>query len=357
MKAPDATLMTEYWLSMDVDAWTRHVIHRTFNPDLGSPYWLRRAKDLDFNPLDITQYSELTAFGPFDGDVLRTVEPADMVPLSTPRPLSGRIWETGGTTGSPWRVYFTEPMMLHKEIWRWYSFIQDGFEPYRTWLVATPSGPHAIGNMANRELPDMFGATVYSIDMDSRWVKRLIRNSRLNEVSDYTQHLLDQITDVCTRDVDYLYTTPALLQALISGHPDLVARLRGVRLSGTQVTATMYREFVRALRGGVVGLTYGNTLGLGHGLPVRDNGDVMPYAPTYPQLTMSVVDTSDNITPVPYGEVGRVRLTVLHEDLFIPNVLERDQAIRLDLSGQWPCDGVGNVSPLVVTSTMPEGLY
>lgn len=54
--------------------------------------------------------------------------------------------------------------------------------------------------------------------------------------------------------------------------------------------------------------------------------------------------------------VGRVRLTVLHEDLFLPNILERDQALRPP-TDHWPTDGVANIRPLQITSSSPEGLY
>jgi hypothetical protein len=50
-------------------------------------------------------------------------------------------------------------------------------------------------------------------------------------------------------------------------------------------------------------------------------------------------------------------LTVLHDDLFLPNILERDQGERYDPGGRWPCDGVANVRPFQVTRATPEGLY
>src|SRR5262245_25428186 len=93
------------WLAMDLDEWTRHVLRVHFDPAEGSPYWLRRRSRLPFDPLDITSYDELVRFGPFDLEDLRTGDPADLVPRSVPRPLVGRVWETGGTTGRPCRVF------------------------------------------------------------------------------------------------------------------------------------------------------------------------------------------------------------------------------------------------------------
>lgn len=86
--------------------------------------------------------------------------------------------------------------------------------------------------------------------MDPRWVKRLIRAGDLKGAQSYTDHLLEQIADVLgKREVDYLSTTPALFQVLHRRHPDLVGRLHGVRIGGTQVTPDMYREFSAAIGG------------------------------------------------------------------------------------------------------------
>ena len=349
-------LLIKHWLSLDLDAWTRQVIRRHFDPELGSPYWVKRATELDFNPLDITRYEEITAFGPFPPDLMRTLDPTAMVPLSAPRPLNGRVWETGGTTGTPWRLFYTEPMLLHRGVWRRWSWAAEGFEPFRPWLHALPSGPHTVGNIV-RELVEHFGAVVYPIDMDPRWVKRLIRANRLAEVNEYTEHLLEQIDDVSKQRIDYVHSTPPLFDVLVRRRPELVAKLEGVRLVGAHITPAMYRDFSRALNGGILGLTYGNTLGNCVGLPAQRDGDLLPYVPNYPHVTIAVVDKSDWTRTVEFGETGRVRLTVLQDDLFLPNVLERDQAERHDLSGEWPCDGVANVRPLEISRAKPEGLY
>jgi hypothetical protein len=136
-----------------------------------------------------------------------------------------------------------------------------------------------------------------------------------------------------------------------------MAGLSGVYLGGTQLTADAYRRFLEAMPGGIIATTYGNTLGCANGIASPDGGATLPYVPNYPHITMSVVDKADPSRAVDYDEVGRVRLTVLHDDLFLPNILERDQAIRLRMSEQWPCDGVANVQPLQISSEMPEGLY
>jgi hypothetical protein len=349
--------LTAGWLAQDLDAWTRHVLRRHFDPDGGSPYWLKRRPELDFDPLAITRYEELAAFGNFDLAVLRDLDPSDFVPQSVPRPLAGRVWESAGTTGKPCRVFYTEAMSLHWAAWRQLGRQMAGFRPGSVWVDACPSGPHLVGEEADH-LADMDGSLVYAIDLDPRWIKTLIRGGRLAEMNLYVDHVVEQVTDIlASRPVDYLRTTPAVVQALINRRPELVDGLSGVYLGGTQLTPDAYRRFAEAMPGGVIGATYGNTFGNANGLPSPDAGKTIPYVPNFPHTTMAVVDRADPTRVVDYGEVGRVRLMVLHEDLFLPNVLERDQAVRFRTPREWPCDGVANVAPLQVTADKPEGLY
>lgn len=349
--------LTDQWLAMDQDAWTRHVVRRHFDPDGGSRYWLKKAADLSFDPRDITRYDELLGFGPFDLADLRGVDPDDLVPQYVPRPLTGRIWESGGTTGTPCRVFYTKDMIVHRGVWRRWSFLTEGFEPGRAWLQATPTGPHLIGN-GTWEVSELFGSTSYAIDMDPRWVKTLIRRGRLDEANAYTDHLVDQMVDILAHQrVSYVNTTPALFRVLARKHPDLVKALDGVRLSGTQIDYRQHQKFVGLLDGGLCGVSYGNTFGNGAMLPVDHDRKLIAYAPNYPHVTMAVVDKEDWSATTEYGMTGQVRLTVLHEDLFLPNILERDQAVRYDTGDRWPVDGVANVHPLQVTQAMPEGVY
>lgn len=353
----DPLALTEKWLSYDLDEWTRKIVQRHFHPETGSPYWLRRMTTLGFEPGDIRRYEDLEAFGPFPLAELRKRDPAEFVPSALPRPLAGRIWESGGTTGDPCRVFYTAPMMLHRSTWRHRSWINDGFEPGRSWLYATPSGPHII-SWGMTELTELFDARVYALDIDPRWVKRLLRAGRLDQVNDYTNHIIDQMTLIMkSQHIDYLTTTPALLRALLRRSPELVAGLRGLRLSGTQITATMYREFLAALDGGILSLYYGNTFGVANGLAAEDDGAILPSVPNYPHVTMEVVEPDDWRTAVPYQEYGQVKLTLLQEDLFLPNILERDRALRYDVAGRWPCDGIANVSPLQSAGSQFEGIY
>lgn len=353
----DADALVKGYLAQDIDEWTKSVVRRHFDPESGSPYWLRRAAGLSFDPRDITRYGELTAFGPFPLAELRTLDPAGLLPLAAPRPLAGQVWESGGTTGDPCRVVYTPPMLEHRFAWRRWGMAREGFEPGRSWLHATPTGPHLVGYGAS-DLAQNYGARVYSVDFDPRWVKRKLRAGQLQEATDYTDHLVQQLTGIAgSQPIDYLVATPALLRALVRGEPGLVARLRGAWLSGTHISASMWREFSAALSNGILAVIYGNSFGNTIALPVEPDGSVIPYLPNYPQITMSVVRQDDWTAQVGYGEYGQVRLSVLYEDLFLPNILERDLAMRFAAGDEWPCDGVANVRPLRGATGVTEGLY
>ncbi|MGA5698998.1 arylcarboxylate reductase [Peterkaempfera bronchialis] len=358
--SPDA-LLSGQWLerqsATDLDTWTRQVVRRHFDPVSGSPFWLKRRGALGFDPFDITRYGELRAFGDLMPEVLREVDPVDLVPQGASGPPTGCVFESEGTMGRPCRVFLTEAMSAHRAAWRGAGLAAAGFRSGRTWVHATPGGPHPVG-LGAAQVARSQESVVYRIDLDPRWIRRLIGAGRLAEVNRYVDHLTGQITDILSSTgVDYLETTPALFQALLRRRPELVAGLSGVWLSGTQILPAMYREFADALGGGLIGTAYENTFGGATGLPAEDGGDVLPYVPHYPQVTMDVVDRGDPSRTVEYGEVGRVRLTVLHEDLFLPGVLERDQAVRHRLPAGPPCDGVANIQPLQATWAVPEGIY
>lgn len=345
------------WLSADLDEWTRRVVRRHFDPVTGSPYWLKKASGLAFDPRDITSYSQLGSFGPMPLSDLRQVDPADLVPLGVPRPLSGRIWESGGTTGDPCRVFYTQTMLAHRGAWRRWALRAEGFTSSASWIFATPMGPHVIGHSIWDLVAN--GACAYTVDFDPRWVKRMIRAGRMRDAQEYTDHMLDQVLAILeTQPVTYMQSTPALFQALVRRAPKAVARLSGAKLSGTHATSDMYRSFLKALgEDAILAITYGNTFGNTVSLPAERDGDVMPNVANYPQVTTAVVDTEDWTREVGFGEYGQVKLTVLHSDLFLPNVLERDLAMRFDTGPDWPCDGIANVSPLQVMRLTPEGIY
>ena len=61
---------------------------------------------------------------------------------------------------------------------------------------------------------------------------------------------------------------------------------------------------------------------------------------------------------VDYGQWGRVELTTITREFFMPRFLERDEAIRRPPSALYPWDGVGEVRPFgSSTKKVIEGVY
>jgi hypothetical protein len=71
-----------------------------------------------------------------------------------------------------------------------------------------------------------------------------------------------------------------------------------------------------------------------------------------------VVDFDDYNKPVPHGAEGRVMLTTLTKELFIPRFQERDEGVREKPSAKYPWDGVSGVKPYRgFAATTTVGVY
>jgi hypothetical protein len=93
--------------------------------------------------------------------------------------------------------------------------------------------------------------------------------------------------------------------------------------------------------------TYGNTLmGLACSKPVtKEDGYKISYYAPQPRAVTEVVTFNDYTTTVGYGETGRVKLTTLTKELFVPGFMERDEGEREMPFAKYPWDGVSGVRP------------
>jgi len=81
------------------------------------------------------------------------------------------------------------------------------------------------------------------------------------------------------------------------------------------------------------------------------------YAPQ-PRAVAQVVDFDDNDKLVEYGQSGRVMLTTLTKEFFVPRFLERDEGEREPPSAKYPWDGVSGVKPFRgFAATTTVGVY
>ena len=58
-----------------------------------------------------------------------------------------------------------------------------------------------------------------------------------------------------------------------------------------------------------------------------------------------MVDFDDYDKVVDYGKDGRVMLTTLTKEMFVPRFLERDEGVREKPSDHYPWDGISGVKP------------
>ncbi len=138
--------------------------------------------------------------------------------------------------------------------------------------------------------------------------------------------------------------------------------MRGVFCGGTTMTPQSVRFLIEEVLEGRVTFvpTYGNTLmGLAASRPLvkEDRYSITYYAPQ-PRAVLRVVDPDRADELVPYDQWGRVELTTLTHEFFLPRFLERDEALRRAPCALYPWDGVGEVRPFGKESAnIVEGVY
>jgi len=106
--------------------------------------------------------------------------------------------------------------------------------------------------------------------------------------------------------------------------------------------------------------TYGNTLmGLAASAPTGpDNNYKITYHAPQPRAVIEVVDLDDPAKLVEYGQTGRVKLTTLTKEFFVPGFLERDEGEREPPCAMYPWDGVSGVRPFRgFAATTTVGVY
>jgi len=339
----------------------QEIVHWHFSPETGSPFWLNWAAKAGWDPrTEIKTVADLQKFPHFEDEWLRDLQPEVWVPKAfAGRPFN--IFETGGTTGMPkqrigWDDYKVDYSEFSDKI------SDEHFPRNHYWLMMGPTGPRRL-RLAIEHLANVRGSACYFIDLDPRWVKRLITNKHFDQAKAYMEHVVDQAANILKhRKVSGLFTTPKLLEALAERVNIWDAGIRGVFCGGTTMLPQYTRFIVEEVLENRIGFypTYGNTLmGLAASVPLTpaDQFSITYYAPQ-PRAILRVVDPENTATTVEYDAWGRVELTTLTREFFMPRFLERDEAIRRKPRGQYAWDGVAEVRPFgAMQKTIVEGVY
>lgn len=346
----------------DTSEYLRAMLTWHFDPATGSPFWLRRAAGLGFDPLtDITGVSDLRRF-PDVSDELRTVPVEDLVPEGY-IDRHFEVFESGGTVGAPKRVIDSTARTLNVD---WVSTVLEshGFPDSGHWLHVGPTGPHVVGRTIRR-LAELRGAVCFTLDFDPRWVKRLIGSGRVELASEYREYLLDQMElVVSTQNIKVLFITPPVLEAVCarqSLYKRLSESLEGIMWAGTSISPESLHQIEETFFPNArVAAIYGNTImGIAPQRP-REDGDshLCVFRPFVPQSIVELIDP-DTGAQVDYGERGQVLIHQMSRDLFLPNVPERDTAIRVRPATGDDVDGLADIAPLKSGNgpTVIEGVY
>ncbi len=362
MTAPAETIDTKIREARAaLDAWVREVVAWHFDPATGSPFWLERAKGLGFDPREeVRTYDDLDKLAPFEDEWLRGGPVRRWVPKGlADRPVY--VFETGGSTGVPKSRISIDDFRIDYEMFS-DTLPDEHFPRGSDWLMVGPSGPRRL-RLAVEHLAQHRGGICFGLDLDPRWVIKLIKARQMEQMDAYKRHVVDQaLTLLKAHDgIRCLFITPKLLEALAERISLKKAGIRGIFCGGTEMTPQFHR-WVReeVLEGIYFAPTYGNTL---MGLAVHkpfDPGDnyAIIYYPPLPRAVVEVVDPDEPTKIVKYGQTGRVRLTTLTKEFFMPRFLERDEAEREPPCEPYPWDGVRNVRPFSrLQTSVTEGVY
>ena len=329
-----------------LDTHVREIVQRHFNPQTGSPFWLEFAERLDFDPRkEVGGYDDLKLLGHFQDEWLRVGAVRRWLPKAYENePVY--VFETGGSTGIPKARINICDFQTDYEVFS-DGLCDVGFPRGSDWLMLGPTGPRRL-RLAVEHLAQHREGMCFFVDLDPRWVNKLVKHGKELELEVYKTHIIDQALNILKShgDIQCLFTTPKLLEALCEKISLRKFGIKGIFCGGTEMSAQFHRFAREELVPGIEFVpTYGNTLmGLAACKPFvsADDYAIIYYAPQ-PRAVIELVHSDSGKETVDYGETGRVMLTTLTREFFMPGFLERDEGERAKPIENYPWDGVGNL--------------
>jgi phenylacetate-coenzyme A ligase PaaK-like adenylate-forming protein len=349
-----------------LDAWVREVVAWHFDPATGCPFWLDYAKKLDWDPRrEIQAFADLRRFEEFQDEWLR----GGPVERWVPKGLAGKpvyVFETGGTTGVPKTRINCEDFRIDYEVFS-RALPDEHFPKGANWLMLGPSGPRRL-RLSVEHLTQFRGGICFCVDLDPRWVIKLIKKGWMEHLQAYKEHVIDQAVTLlqANHNIRCMFATPKLLEALALRLESMGTTIRkigiqGVFSGGTEFTP-QWNRFAQEelLDGAFMQPVYGNTLmGLALAAPSGPFNDykITYYAPQ-PRAVIEVVDFDNSNRVVEYGQSGRAKLTTLTKEFFMPGFLERDEGEREPPDERSPWDGISGTRPYRgFAATTTVGVY
>nr|ADC96666.1 acyl-CoA synthase [Streptomyces sp. SN-1061M] len=329
-----------------------------FDKETGSRFWVEYRDTLPFDPVtDIHTFDDLRRF-PSRVNELREVRVEDLVPRGATEEPPPYVVESGGTTGRPKRAVLSRTR-IEQLVDMYCAYVPEA--EGHTMLSLFPTGPHLAGNW-QRRWAQRLRVLYLQVDIDPRWVKCGI-GAELQER--YADHVLAQARDaLTTQHVGHLLVTPPLLRRIARSEKlaELVrATVRVITWGGARMTREELYEYAQMVFPDTVfAATYASSITGTRALLRRSTAfdDLPVFDPVGPELFVRVVDPSTR-APVPYGARGQVLMHTVTRDMFLPNNLERDLAVRVPRGEEWRGDSIADVVPLseFEGSRVVEGIY
>jgi len=287
--------------SQKLDDWVREVVDWHFDPATGSPFWLDFARKAGWDPRrEVKGFADLHKFPEFQDEWLR----GGPVQRWIPKGIDGKpifVFETGGTTGIPKTRIAHEDFRIDYELFS-ATLPDDKFPKGSNWLMLGPSGPRRL-RLAVEHLCQYRGGICFCVDLDPRWVIKLIKKGWMDHLQAYKDHVIEQAITILSagHDIRCMFATPKLLEALAlkleeQGTTIRKAGVTGIFSGGTEFTPQWNRfAHEELLDGAYMTPTYGNTLmGLAASGPSGpDNAYKITYYAPQPRAVVEVVDFDD----------------------------------------------------------------
>jgi phenylacetate-coenzyme A ligase PaaK-like adenylate-forming protein len=352
----------------DPDEFIQAAMAWHFDPETGAPFWIERAKTLEFDPRrDIRTHADLAMF-PNVTDELRDVPVTALIPRGYgSRPDVVSVIESGGTTGAPKALALMADfaqLMVDRDVW---IFEHYGLTREKNWLLFSPSGPHGAFEQARRGAK-AWGVLPFGIDMDPRWVKKQIEAGNQKEADAYAEHLLDQAIYILQdQNIGYIRLTPPILARIVR-RDDMVDLIREnvqyIHWGGASMDAdTRYYYRTDLFAGITLAGSYGTTMALGSGGAQRfgaEEADETIFDPTLTPYTTFAVRDAATGEPVAYGERGQLVVNHVSKALLLPNNAERDMVTRIEPENPDQVgDSIADIAPLqkFKGAKVTEGVY
>ncbi|MFT4548350.1 MAG: hypothetical protein ACI9MB_002302, partial [Verrucomicrobiales bacterium] len=232
-----------------------------FSPDTGCPFWLDWMAGAGWDPREeVKSIDDIYKFDHFQDEWLRDEQNERFVPKGfAGKPYN--IFETGGTTGLPkqrigWDDYKHDYEMFS------HTLSEEHFPRGGNWIMVGPTGPRRL-RLAVEHLANFRGGSCYFVDLDPRWVKKLIMRNQIDEVERYQKHVVDQAVEIIKhRNIQSMFTTPKILESIGERISIPGNGIKGIFCGGTTMTPQSVKFWCEEVLEGKSRLvpTYGNTL-------------------------------------------------------------------------------------------------